>query len=126
MKFIDLLEAKKVKKPKQSELPKIIAKAEHWSYDKKSGIYEYVVIEPYEFGDYGDEGEEYNQGETFHAKYNITKEGKIVLSAEILDLSRTIHRSTSKKYNGKEYDTVVDFVKDVEKFFKDFEKVTNY
>ena len=122
--FKDLFEAKRVKKIKHTDLPKMIGKSEQYSsYSKTEGEYEYTVIEPDEFGDYGDEGEKYNQGETFRIEYTLTKEGKIKVEAEILDLSRKIHNNVSKKYN-KEYDSVEAFTKAMEQFFKDFTKAS--
>ncbi len=127
-KFRELL-TEKAKKIKLADLPREIGggkyedgKARLYDYSKKSGSYEYSQIEPDENGDYGDEGEKFNQGYTLDCEVEIV-DGKIQLNTEVADLGRKAHASFGKKYSNMEFSDVSAFTKQVEKIIKEFDKL---
>ncbi len=127
-KFKELHEAR-VKKIKLKDLPKTIlggkyddGKAHFYDYSKTKGSYEYSQIESDENGDYGDEGEKYNQGYTLDCEVEII-DGKINLTSKVTDLGAASHNSFGKKYSNLEFDNLPEFIKQIQKIIKEFDKL---
>ncbi len=126
MKFKEIFtEAKKItikNLPKEIDGGSYDDVATLYSNNKTTGSYEYAQIEPDENGDYGDEGEKYNQGYTLNCDVEI-KNNQIYLTTSVTDLGREDHEDFGSKYSNLVFDDVSKFTKQVKKIVKEFDKL---